>query len=123
MEPEISIITWRIGKTPVEDLERLMLNEENRGQILLQLKEEFHSIFYLSTCQRIIIASSETSEDTLKRLENRFIELATDNTTEISSAEFWKGTVALHHLAKTISSLDSIVLGEDQSAVAPVLLE
>ncbi|MHA2033236.1 MAG: NAD(P)-binding domain-containing protein [Candidatus Kariarchaeaceae archaeon] len=110
----LSVITWRIGNSSIDSIESLLIKESQRGEVLQSLQKEFGSIFYMVTCQRIVLISSIDDKSRAIKLRDRFIEKSHSSKSGVDIGEMFVGSAALKHLAELISSLDSIVIGEDQ---------
>ncbi len=110
----ISIFTWRLGKVNSDIMEPLILSEEKIKEIFSELSTEYTGLFYLATCQRIIIATDSSSELLTQNLYLKFIRSLGLNPRYFIKPEMYHGIEALHHLSMVISSLDSVVIGEVQ---------
>ncbi|MCE7735247.1 MAG: hypothetical protein GPJ54_10245 [Candidatus Heimdallarchaeota archaeon] len=110
----LTVITWRIGKSSIDTIESLLIKDTECDSTLQSLKQEFGSIFYMSTCQRILLISSIHDKREAIKLRDRFISISHSPNDSIGLGEMFIGSKALKHLAELISSLDSIVIGEDQ---------
>ncbi len=96
------VFTWRIGKSSQDDVEKSIEYFDVMG--MAQLRETFESVFLLETCQRLLIAVNG-NPNSLDRLVKQG---------GLSPPEIYIGGEALIHLLNVVSSLDSIVVGEDQ---------
>ena len=110
----LTVITWRIGKSSIDTIESLLIKDTQCDSTLESLQQEFGSIFYMSTCQRIILISSIHEKSKAIKLRDRFISISHSSRESVELGEMYIGSKALKHLAELISSLDSIVIGEDQ---------
>ncbi|OLS24047.1 MAG: Glutamyl-tRNA reductase [Candidatus Heimdallarchaeota archaeon LC_2] len=110
----LTVITWRIGHSRIDTIESLLLRETKNNGILQSLYNEFGSIFYLETCQRIILVSSINNVNKANELRNSFVKASHNAANWVEEGELFVGSKALKHLAELVSSLDSIVIGEDQ---------
>ena len=110
----LTVITWRIGKSSIDTIESLLVKESRCDDILRSLQKEFESIFYLATCQRIVLVSSIDNKRHAIDLRNRFIELSGQSINRVECGEVFVGSQALKHLAELVASLDSTVIGEEQ---------
>ncbi len=102
---ELTIITWRIPKIPVNKFETLtkIINHN------IERIENLKPIFYLITCQRVVIATLENNKT------EQIIKIITDQEPElIRWLEIKKNKEAFIHLSHIASSIDSLVLGEPQ---------
>jgi glutamyl-tRNA reductase len=112
----LSVITWRLGKKiNSEVIESLILSDEKLENVFSKLLGEYKGLFYLSTCQRILIATDTSSELLTQNLYHQFLrELGTNPRSMPFQPEIYHGIDALHHLGMVVTSLDSIVIGEVQ---------
>ncbi|MHA2401647.1 MAG: hypothetical protein ACXADH_01540 [Candidatus Kariarchaeaceae archaeon] len=110
----LTVITWRLGKFDSEAIEPYIIKDEMKDQILLDLSREHSGIFYLATCQRILLVTNSSNELVASNLYLNFLRLLGLNPKYSVEPEFFYGIDALHHLTTVISSLDSVVLGEVQ---------
>lgn len=110
----LTVITWRIGKSSIDTIESLLVKDAQYDSTLQSLQQEFGSIFYMATCQRILLISSLSDKKEAIRLRDRFISISDSSIESVGLGEMFIGSKALKHLAELISSLDSIVIGEDQ---------
>ena len=110
----LTVITWRIGKSSIDTIESLLIKDTECDSTLQTLQQEFGSIFYMSTCQRILLISSIHDKREAIKLRDRFISISDSPNDSVGLGEMFIGSKALKHLAELISSLDSIVIGEDQ---------
>ncbi len=69
-----------------------------------KLKQQCQSIFWLETCQRLIIAITGNTD----QIEELIL------TSKLFPPERFSGVEGVHHLLEVVSSFDSIVVGEDQ---------
>lgn len=115
----LKVIAFTHKRTPIKELSRFFLHEENRKERLEFLKFSFdiNEILYLSTCNRIEFVFScfhKCDNVLLKRFFKLFREDWSDEEVEyaVEHAEVFEGEDALRHLYKVASSLDSMVVGE-----------
>ncbi|MCE7737316.1 MAG: hypothetical protein GPJ54_20675 [Candidatus Heimdallarchaeota archaeon] len=110
----LTVVTWRLGKIGVDIVESLHLHDEFET-IMSQMRQEFGSAFYLNTCQRIVIVTSHIDSSNENNIQNFYLRLKKiQNDNELYNGEIFTGLHALEHLALLVSSLDSVVIGEDQ---------
>lgn len=110
----LTVLTWRIGHSSIDTIESLLIRDSKNNGILKSIYDEFGSAFYLETCQRIVLVSSIDNENRAKELKQFFVENSRSTSNCIEEGEIFVGSKALNHLAELVSSLDSIVIGEDQ---------
>ncbi len=116
---QLKSIAFTHKLTPLKELNRFYLHEENRKERLEFLKYscDLNEILYIPTCNRIefIFTSHHTCDQNfLKKFFSHFrqdwdydeIDFA------IRHAEVYEGEDALKHIFKVSSSLDSLVVGE-----------
>ncbi len=112
MDFPLLVLSWRLGRCSIEDVEKVILPSENRAQYLKEIHKVFGNFFYLNTCQRVLLVTlnsdKEQSEQYLERLR-KF-----NHWKDLQSCEQLQGKQGLEHLLEVISSLDSLVIGEDQ---------
>ncbi len=108
----LGVITWRLGNSSLRSLEKLQLSENDRKELLEKFSINYNGVFYLSTCQRIIIVIGKADNLVLENLEREYLEFV--GYEDCPNVEKYQGINALRHLAKVIASLDSITIGEDQ---------
>ncbi len=113
---KLVVLTWRLPQVPTNDFECFSRILEREKTVVLEnlaaLVEE-NSLFFLQTCQRIILAFiAEKTEDKFRVLQvlARSLELESI----LSSREEFIGEQGFFHLAEVTSSLHSLVLGEPQ---------
>lgn len=115
----LKTIAFTHKTTPIKELNRFFLHEENRRERLEYLKFscDIDEIFYVATCNRIeFIFTTHHVLDTnfLRKFYRHF---RNDwNTEEVDFAlkygEVYEGEDALRHIFRVASSLDSLVIGE-----------
>ncbi|MHA2248905.1 MAG: hypothetical protein ACXAD7_01020 [Candidatus Kariarchaeaceae archaeon] len=110
----LGVITWRLGKIKSDIIEPFILDEAKAQEVLTELSAEFTGLYYLSTCQRIILATNTSDELLVNILYLKFVRAIGLNPKYTVKPEFYYSVDALHHLAMVVSSLDSIVIGEVQ---------
>ncbi len=115
----LKTIAFTHKNTPIKELNRFFLHEENRKERLEYLKFscDIDEIFYVATCNRI-----EFFFTTHHILDHNFLRkfyrhFRKDwNTEEVDFAikygEIFEGENALRHIYRVASSLDSLVIGE-----------
>ncbi|MBK8587456.1 MAG: glutamyl-tRNA reductase [Bacteroidetes bacterium] len=115
----LKTIAFTHKNTPIKELNRFFLHEENRKERLEYLKFscDIDEIFYVATCNRI-----EFFFTTHHILDHNFLRkfyrhFRNDwNSEEVDFAikygEIFEGEDALRHIYRVASSLDSLVIGE-----------
>jgi glutamyl-tRNA reductase len=103
----------------LEQIGKLHLSEEAQVVILPKLKKQFafDEVMFLSTCNRIelFIRSEKEIDETLVAAICTFINttLSLEETFQIAKlAEVYTGELAVNHVLRVASSLDSLVVGE-----------
>jgi glutamyl-tRNA reductase len=122
IEPALHLlksIAFTYKTTPLKELNRFFLHEENRKERLAFLKYscDLGEIFYVATCNRIefiFTTNHQCDESFLRKFFRHFRN--TWNKEEIdfavNHAQVYEGEEALRHLYRVASSLDSLVAGE-----------
>ncbi len=112
-------IAFTHKNTPVKELHRFFLHEENRKERLAFMKftTDIHEIMYLATCNRIeFIFTTHLSCDAsfLSRFFRNFRQDWNEDEVDfaVKHAEVYEGEEALRHMYRVASSLDSLVVGE-----------
>ncbi len=112
---ELIVLTWRMPNVPTDEFECLSrMIEHDKEQIMESLcssvKEQ--SMFFLHTCQRIIIAFLPRNRDSCEILNHLGHDDQLANL--VKKVEILEGEKGFFHLAEVASSLHSLVLGEPQ---------
>ena len=120
MAAEFGIIGTSIWQQNMALLERLTINRETKLETLNELKKALHldELVYLSTCNRVefiyVTSGDYTGDEVLHRLVDYFFR----NGRQISffPNDFYHYTdkEAITHMFRTVSSLESLVVGETQ---------
>ncbi len=110
MKVPLKVVTWRLGHVDPQIIEKVMTPLDQEEQILNSLYEKISSIFYLQTCQRVILGFYNPQLTTQQLLKLYFNEIGITYET----AEVFEGFEGVRHLIEVICSLDSVVVGEDQ---------
>ena len=115
----LKTIAFTHKKTPIKELNRFFLHEENRRERLEYLKFscDIDEIFYVATCNRIEFFFTTHHVLDTNFLRKFYRHFRTDwNTEEVDFAlkygEIYEGEDALRHIYRVASSLDSLVIGE-----------
>ncbi len=115
----LKTIAFTHKNTPVKELHRFFLHEENRKERLAFIKfsTDINEILYLATCNRIefVFTTHLSCDDRfLTRFFKNFRQDWTEDEVEfaVKHAEVFEGEDALRHLYRVASSLDSLVVGE-----------
>ena len=116
---QLKTIAFTHRGTPIKELNRFFLHEENRKERLEFLKYscDVSEIFYVATCNRIefvFITEHSLTNNYLKKFFQNFRNDWNSEDVEfaIRHAEIFEGEDALRHLYRVASSLDSLVIGE-----------
>ena len=115
----LKTIAFTHRQTPLKELTRFFLHEENRKERLAFLKYscDISEIFYIATCNRIEFVFT-SHHDCDKAFLRRFFQHFRQDWNEeevdfaIDHAQVYEGEEALRHLFRVASSLDSLVIGE-----------
>jgi glutamyl-tRNA reductase len=112
-------IAFTHKQTPLKELSRFYLHEENRKERLEFLKYscDIQEILYIPTCNRIefVFTSHHVCDQSfLRKFFSHFRQDWEDHEIEfaVRHAEVYEGEDALRHLFKVASSIDSLVVGE-----------
>lgn len=115
------IASWTHKNTDIELREKLALSDEGRRKEILRLvcaSDNISEAMAISTCNRVeIIVCAEDIEDAIRHIFNSLslLSLVSVNTLEFRST-IYEDQGAVHHLFSVASSLDSLVVGENQIA-------
>lgn len=115
----LKTIAFTHKHTPLKDLNRFFLHEENRKARLEYLRYscEISEILYVSTCNRIEFIFTTDHDCDRNFLQKFFRHFRDDWSKEevefaIRHSEVYEGEQALRHIYRVASSLDSLVVGE-----------
>lgn len=117
---ELGIIGTSIWQQNMPLLERLTLDRERKAERLNEIKRHLgvDELIYLSTCNRVefifVTSGKTTSADVLHRLIDHFFASGRDISFFPNDFFQYSGRDAVRHLFRTVSSLDSLVVGETQ---------
>ena len=116
---QLKVIAFTHKQTPLKELNRFFLHEENRKERLEFLKYscDISEILYIPTCNRIEFVFTSHHDCDIHFQRKFFSEFRKDWSEEeidfaVNNAEVFEGEEALRHLFKVASSLDSLVVGE-----------
>jgi glutamyl-tRNA reductase len=116
---ELKTIAFTYKRTPLKELNRFYLHEENRKERLAFVKYncDLAEILYLATCNRIEFIFKSDHDCDKRFLRKFFQHFRQDWSSEeiefaIEHAEVYEGEEALRHIYRVASSLDSLVIGE-----------
>ena len=117
---EIGIIGTSIWQQNMRLLEKLTLDREGKLDRLMQLKAVLgvDELIYLSTCNRVEFIFATSGNGSTARVLHRLIDFFFAKGRDISffPNDFYQytGRDAVRHLFRTVSSLESLVVGETQ---------
>ncbi len=119
---EFGIIGTSIWQQNMPLLEKLTLDRDGKHDILLQLKSllDLDELVYLGTCNRVEFMYVTSGRNRGARLMHRLLDYFFSERRDINffPNDFYhfEGKEAITHLFRTASSLESLVLGENQIA-------
>lgn len=115
----LKVIAFTHKSTPLKELNRFFLHEENRRERLnyLRLTTDISEILYIATCNRIefvFCTEHPCDQQYLQRFFRNFRQDWNDEEIEFAlrHGHVYEGEAALDHLLRVASSLDSLVVGE-----------
>jgi len=115
----LSVIAFTHKSTPLKELNRYFVPDEERGGRLSLLRDELglQELLYVATCNRVefvLVSDQACDEQFLRRFFCSLLPGATTHEIDfaISHALVFSGKSALDHLYRVASSLDSLVVGE-----------
>jgi glutamyl-tRNA reductase len=115
----IKVIAFTHRTTPLNELGRFFLDEQNHDERLLALKvlTGIEELLYLSTCNRIEFVfthSASCNKDFLKTFFKNFNSDWSEEEIQfaVEHAAVFEGEDAIRHIFRVASSLDSMVIGE-----------
>jgi glutamyl-tRNA reductase len=116
---QLTVIAYTHKTTPLNDLSRFFLHEENHDERLQKLKalSGISELLYISTCNRIefVFTHSGTPDEAfLKGFFRNFRDGWSNEEISfaVSHAQVFENDAAIRHLMEVASSLDSMVVGE-----------
>ncbi len=117
---EFGIIGTSIWQQNMKLLEKITIERDNKDEILKNLKEALNldELIYLSTCNRVeiiyTINDSSHNNHILHRLIDFFFSDGSDLNFFPNDFYHFRDKEAITHLFRTVSSLESLVVGETQ---------
>ena len=117
---KLGIIGTSIWQQNIPLLHRMTIDPDSRQNKLIELKSALgvDELIYLSTCNRIEIIYSTKDSVQPSRILHRLIDFFFENKKDIAffPNDFYHylGKDAISHLFRTVSSLESLVVGETQ---------
>ena len=115
----LKTIAFTYSTTPIKELNRFFLHEENRKERLsfLRYSCDISEILYLATCNRIefvFTCSHDCDKSFLKKFFSNFRQDWNEEEIDfaVEHAVVFEGEEALRHIFRVASSLDSLVIGE-----------
>ncbi|MFH2036817.1 MAG: glutamyl-tRNA reductase [Candidatus Zixiibacteriota bacterium] len=119
---EFGVIGTSIWQQNMPLIESLTVDRENKSAILQNLKDKLKldELIYLATCNRVEFYYISSRSDNDSRMLHRLIDFFFSGKKNISffPNDFYhfSGKEAISHLFRTVSSLESLVIGENQIA-------
>ncbi len=119
---ELGVIGTSIWQQNMPLLEKLTLDREKKNDILTEIKAllDLDELVYLATCNRVEFIYVTSRPNRGARIMHRLIDFFFSERRDISffPNDFYhfEGKDAITHLFRTASSLESLVLGENQIA-------
>ena len=120
MKTEFGILGTSIWQQNMSLLERLTINRDERERILPELKAHLgvEELIFLSTCNRVEFIYVTSSDAGSSRVLHKLIDFFCCNGQELNffpnDFYHYAGREAITHLFRTVSSLESLVVGETQ---------
>ncbi len=120
MKTEYGVLGTSIWQQNMSLLERLTINRDERDEILPKLKAYLgvDELIFLSTCNRVEFIYAAGSEAGSSRLLHKLIDFFCRDGRKLSffpnDFYHYSGREAITHLFRTVSSLESLVVGETQ---------
>lgn len=117
---EIGVIGTSIWQQNLSLLEKLTVDRNERGEVLNELKRGLgiDELIYLSTCNRVEFIYSRSGESNASQLLHKLLDFFFRRNKSISffPNDFFHftGKEAITHIFRTVSSLESMVMGENQ---------
>jgi len=117
---KLGVIGTSIWQQNLRLLQRMTIDPESRETRLKDLKTALgvDELIYLATCNRIEILYAISDESQSGRILHRLIDFFFKNSKDISffpnDFYHYQGKEAISHLFRTVSSLESLVIGETQ---------
>jgi glutamyl-tRNA reductase len=115
----LKVISFSHKKTPLKELSRFILHDENRKERLEYIKYscDLGEILYIPTCNRIEFVFTTHHSCSIPFLEKFFRSFrqdwnANDVKFALENAVVYENEFALNHLYRVASSLESLVVGE-----------
>ncbi|MFT5582045.1 MAG: glutamyl-tRNA reductase [Psychromonas sp.] len=119
MYSQFQIIAFTHTNLSVDDIGYLQISKEVRKARLSQLKEKINwsELVYLSTCNRvefILVGEEKLNLSNIKLFLNQlYPNMDTDRVERmVEGSKVYQGGLALDHILKVASSIDSMVVGE-----------
>jgi len=109
----LSVITWRLGRVNAQQFEYLIQQLSQQNQYNLNLDDSYNDIFFLTTCQRIVLVATNPKTQ-FRQFYLKWTEANDLDPAIIPEPEIYHGMEALYHLGSVVSALDSLVIGEEQ---------
>lgn len=116
---EFRVIAFTHRKTPLDQVGKYHLNDEEKFQRLEGLKASLNleELIYISTCNRVefvFLSDANLNEQFLNSFFEAFLKSKDDIKVAkaIEMAQVYSGQAAVNHIFQVAASLDSLVVGE-----------
>ncbi|MFT7343748.1 MAG: glutamyl-tRNA reductase [Lentimonas sp.] len=119
MYSQFQIIAFTHANLSVDDIGYLQISKEGRQARLSKLKEKMNwsELVFLSTCNRaefILVGEEKLNQSNIKLFLNQLYPSMDAERVErmVEGSKVYQGELALDHILKVASSIDSMVVGE-----------
>lgn len=116
---EFRVIAFTHRKTPLDQVGKYHLNDDEKLQRLELLKASLHleELIYISTCNRVefvFLSQAKLNEQFIKAFFESFLQSKDDQkiAKALEMAQVYSGPAAVNHIFQVAASLDSLVVGE-----------
>lgn len=116
---EFRVIAFTHRKTPLDQVGKYHLNDDEKLQRLELLKASLHleELIYISTCNRVefvFLSQAKLNEQFIKAFFESFLQSKDEQkiAKALEMAQVYSGPAAVNHIFQVAASLDSLVVGE-----------